>query len=152
MTTISDSRLMADAERNLAELAAQNAKYKLQLRQLRNRLRPGRSHRVIEQARQDARTILHHRHAGLPTSRRDLAALGLVSEYKFSWAFGLLSMCGLRSFTPTTLAELDAAIRRLDARADGLQALAPELAMQRMRSAAGSKYAKQTGRYRSPGR
>lgn len=140
MTTIDDLQLMADHERRMAQLAAENRRLKRQVRTLRNRLRPGRAQRVITNAEHNARFILHARHADMPHTRRALADMGIMSEFQFGWALGLLTMCGLRSFRPSTLAELDAALRRIEKRRDLLLTMAPETAMHKLRAAAGAKY------------
>ncbi len=102
------------AERRLAKLEVENRRLAAEMRRLRDKLPPTRHESIIHQAAQDARTILHLRHAGFDVTRRRLAALGLVSEFHYGWALAMLRAARANDLDVSTLEGLAEAISRVE--------------------------------------
>ena len=86
-----------------------------QVNRLRAKVTPGQWDRVLDNAYADARIMLHLRLAQYSTSRRWLDESGLISEWRFGWALGLLRYAGLEQTHPDSLEALQAAVDTLNA-------------------------------------
>ncbi len=134
------------AERRLAKLELENRRLAAEVGRLRDKLPPTRHEAIVIQAAQDAKTILHLRHAQFDVSRRRLADLGLVSEFHYGWALGLLKAARVTKADVSTLDGLAAAISKVDAKANDLMVDGQgDNKLWRLRSYAGLRYVK--GRY-----
>jgi len=116
-----DRDVMAAAERRLANLARENARLKREANRLREMVQPGRWDRILERAHDDARLILHLRHAGWTVSRRNMEATGLIRQQGYGWAIGLLRYADLEQTSPGSLEALDEALQRLETAAEYLR-------------------------------
>lgn len=119
---------------NLQGKLAEIADLRRQNRELRNKLRPPRSHRILDRAALDAKLLLQHHAAGSATSRAWMGEVGL-SERRWTWAMGLLRYChmayrygvgrhGLKPFDPnplTMVEELQSAEKIIDAEVQNLK-------------------------------
>ena len=92
-------------------------KREVEIRQLRgevNRLRrragAGRHERILNKAEIDAKTILQCRHVGYPAGRRWFAETGLISQWQYGWALGLLRMARVNDVDVSDIHTLDRAI------------------------------------------
>lgn len=135
------------AERRLAKLELENRRLANEVGRLREKLPPTRHEAIIIQALQDAKTILHLRHAQFDVSRRILSATGLVSEFHYGWALGLLKAAKVQRADVSTLAALADAISRVEMKAKEMMPDAQGEAgkLWRLRSWAGKRYI--AGRY-----
>ena len=134
------------AERRLAKLELENRRLANEVGRLREKLPPTRHEAIVIQAAQDARTILHLRHAQFDVSRRRLADMGLISEFHFGWALGLLKAAKVQRADVSTLDGLAAAISRVEAKANDLMVDGQgDNKLWRLRTYAGMRYIK--GRY-----
>lgn len=127
------------SQRQLTQLAAENARLRAEGRALRRRLGPPRHWRIVDRTLDDARLIMHHRHAGLEPSRRVLEAMGLMTQHRYGWAMAFLRMARLEEFTPRTLDDLDRALRRLEITAERLRG-DDDLTALRVRAHAGIRF------------
>lgn len=135
------------AERRLARLEIENRRLANEVGRLREKLPPTRHEAIIIQAEHDAKTILHLRHAQFDVSRRILAATGMVSEFHYGWALGLLKAAKVQRADVSTLGGLADAISRVETTARGMMPDAQGEAgkLWRLRSWAGKRYI--AGRY-----
>ena len=111
--------LLDDASRRLAQLAAENERLRAEANELRRQHAPGRNHRRVWRTAENAKSILHYRHAGMDPSRRWLDACGLMGQRDYGWALALLRLARC-DITPASLEHLDQCIRRVDATAERL--------------------------------
>lgn len=130
------------ADRALAKLACENARLAAELGRLKERLPPTRNERIIRQAVQDATLVLHLRHADFDVSRRRLEDMGLVSGFRYGWAHGLMKLAKVLHADLSTLAGLQDACARVDAKARYLLEVdaGPNENLRRLRQAAGRRY------------
>ena len=108
------SNVTAQAERRIAALAIENKQLRKEAAQLRARVAPGRTHRIVTRAYEDARRILHYRHAGIPAGRHWMTRAGLMTQRQHGWAFALLRVARLDDVHPVSIEHLDQCIHRLD--------------------------------------
>ena len=113
--------VLTDASRRLAQLAAENERLRSEAAALRKNYAPGRNHRRVWAAAEDARTILHYRAAGLDVSRRWLDACGIMSQRRYGWALALLRLARV-DLVPVDIAHLDRCLRKLDSTVERLLA------------------------------
>ena len=106
--------VMAQAEKRIAALALENKQLRKEAARLRARVAPGRTHRIVTRAYEDARRILHYRHAGVPAGRRWMSAAGLMTQRQHGWAIALLRVARLEDVTPASIEHLDQCIHRLE--------------------------------------
>ena len=99
---LNDADLMGLAAQQIAKLKAENKQLKRRASRLRAKVSPGRWDRILDVAYEDAKIILHLRHAQYPVSRRWLDEAGMVSAWRFGWALGLLRYAG-NDILPTSL-------------------------------------------------
>lgn len=134
------------AERRLAKLELENRRLANEVGRLREKLPPTRHEAIIIQAVQDAKKILHLRYAQFDVSRRRMAEMGLISEFHYGWALGLLKAAKVVKADVSTLEALSTAISRVEAKANELMADAQgDQKLWRLRSWAGKRYI--AGRY-----
>jgi len=114
-TETASTAVLNGAERKLRTLALEVAQLRKEARYLRSKLPPSRRRRILRRAYEDARRILHFRHAGVPTSRAVMLEDGLT-ERRWHWAMGLLRYARLGNVQPRTLQELQTALDRLESR------------------------------------
>ncbi len=134
------------AERRLAKLELENRRLANEVGRLREKLPPTRHEAIIIQAVQDAKKILHLRYAQFDVSRRRMAEMGLISEFHYGWALGLLKAAKVQRADVSTLEALSSAISRVEAKANELMADAQgDQKLWRLRSWAGKRYI--AGRY-----
>ena len=105
---------LVNAERRLANLARENAQLRQHANRMRRRLAPGRSERIVRNAAEDAKLILHLRHSGLRVSRRWLDETGMVSAFRYGWALGFLRACRLERTMPESLQHLSQCLHRVE--------------------------------------
>lgn len=135
------TNVLERSQQRLAQLAAENARLRSEARALRRRLGPPKHHRIVDRTLTDAKLIMHHRHAGMEPSRRRMEAMGLMTQRRYGWAMAFLRMARLEEFTPSTLEELDRALRRLDTTAERLRG-DDDLTALRVRAHAGIRFKK----------
>lgn len=133
----SSAAVLAQAETKLTRLAAENARLKHEAEAMRQRLRPSRAERIIAQAHEDARLILHYRHADIPATRRTLEEMGIMTQSRFTWAYGLLKRARIADVAPTDVQHLDACLRRLAGTVATLERMRKADAMMELRARAG---------------
>ena len=138
-----------EIQRRLAHLARENARLREHARRLRAALGPGKQHRIVWNAAEDAELILHLRHAGETHSRAWLDEAGLITDWRHGWALGILRYARLATTRPRDLEHLARCIDRLNAARDRLLALPPDDAVTTMRALAGQKYVHNAGLFRA---
>lgn len=141
-----ETEILTEAQRRLTALARENARLRAEVNEVRRKLRPGRHERVVIKAREDAKLILHLRHAQAPTSRRWLAEAGFMTPWRFGWALGLLRYARVDEMDVGTLQTLSTAIDRVESAAGRL--LDNPGALSVLRHFAGLRY--QKNRYLRP--
>lgn len=114
--------VLAQAERALARLQVENATLRAQAAELRARVRPPRHERIIRQAAQDAALLLHYKHGAIPISRRWLDEAGIMSEWRYGWACGLLRYARVYDAPLPTLEALQMALGKVERKAAQLLA------------------------------
>ena len=135
------------ADKALSKLATDNARLVAELGRLRERLPPTRNEGIIRQAQQDATLILHLQFADIDVSRRRLGDMGIISEYSYGWARGLLRLARVQDADVSTAGALAEAIAKVDAKARYLLEVdaGSSANLFRLRSGAGRRYL--AGRY-----
>lgn len=114
--------VLAQAERALSRLQVENARLRAQAVELRARVRPPRHERIIRQAQTDAGILLHYRHGAIPISRRWLDEAGIMSEWRYGWACGLLRYARVYDAPLPTLESLQRALGKVESKAQLLLA------------------------------
>ena len=129
--------VLAKAETRIAQLTAENARLEKERMELRARVRPRRGERIIRQAHQDAGLILRLRYNDIPASRRALGEMGLMTQDRFGWAYGMLKMSRLEQARPADIQHLDACLNRLQSSVNRLTAMRSGDALNDLRAWAG---------------
>ena len=113
--------LLDDASRRLAQLAAENERLRAEANVLRKNYAPSRNHRRVWRTAENAKSLLHYRHAGMDPSRRWLDACGLMGQRDYGWALALLRLARC-DITPASIEHLDQCLRRVGQTVERLHA------------------------------
>lgn len=112
---------MARAEALLQRLVLENAQLKKENRELRKlKVNVGQG-RILNRAMADATALLAWRFAGYSISRKKARGLGLT-EHRWEWARALLMAARIHDGADVTEPDFDAALKRLTATHDRIQA------------------------------
>jgi hypothetical protein len=133
------SENMERIERRLIGREVEVRKLRGEVNRLRRRAAAGRHERILNNAEADAKTILQCRHVGYPAGRRWFAETGLISQWQFGWALGLLRVARVNDLDVTDIYTLDRAIGTVERAADRLRSEGDPRLIE-LRRYAGKKY------------
>ena len=112
---------MARAEATLQRLMMENSHLRAENRRLRKLKRNAGRGRILERAFDDATAMLAWRFAGYSVGRKSCRGLGL-SERRWEWARALLMVARIHDGNDVTEPDFDAALRKLAAAHDRIEA------------------------------
>ena len=112
---------MARAEATLQRLMMENSHLRAENRRLRKLKRNAGRGRILERAMADATAMLAWRFAGYSISRAKTRDLG-ITERRWEWARALLLVARIHDGNDVTEPDFDAALRKLAAAHDRIEA------------------------------
>ena len=112
---------MARAEATLQRLMMENSHLRAENRRLRKLKRNAGRGRILERAMADATALLAWRFAGYSISRAKARDLG-ITERRWEWARALLQVARVHDGADITDPDFDAALRKLAAAHDRIEA------------------------------
>jgi len=112
---------MARAEATLQRLMMENSHLRAENRRLRKLKRNAGRGRILERAMADATAMLAWRFAGYSISRAKARDLG-ITERRWEWARALLLVARIHDGNDVTEPDFDAALRKLAAAHDRIEA------------------------------
>ena len=112
---------MARAEATLQRLILENTQLRTENRRLRKLKRNAGRGRILERAMADATAMLAWRFAGYSISRAKARDLG-ITERRWEWARALLQVARVHDGDDVTEPDFDAAVRKLAAAHDRIEA------------------------------
>lgn len=112
---------MARAEATLQRLMMENSHLRAENRRLRKLKRNAGRGRILERAMADATAMLAWRFAGYAISRAKARDLG-ITERRWEWARALLQVARIHDGNDVTEPDFDAALRKLAAAHDRIEA------------------------------
>ena len=115
------SDTMARAEATLQRLMMENSHLRAENRRLRKLKRNAGRGRILERAMADATAMLAWRFAGYSISRAKARDLG-ITERRWEWARALLLVARIHDGNDVTEPDFDAALRKLAAAHDRIEA------------------------------
>ena len=115
------SDTMARAEATLQRLMMENSHLRAENRRLRKLKRNAGRGRILERAMADATAMLAWRFAGYSISRAKARDLG-ITERRWEWARALLLVARIHDGDDVTEPDFDAALRKLAAAHDRIEA------------------------------